>query len=109
MQNNKSIRITIRLNPKEAQKILEAAKTKEMTPSAYIRMMANQKPCEYPEIQILLKNLINEINHIGVNINQIVKNHNASYYSAGDKENLFAYMKKLNRLVQEVVVSIGNQ
>lgn len=31
-----------------------------------------QKPNDYPEIRILLRELINEVNHIGININQMV-------------------------------------
>ncbi len=80
-----------------------------MSESEYLRLMVNQKPSQYPEIIELLKNLINEINHIGVNINQIVKNHNASFYSAEDKTRLYAYLKKLNILVKETVVKLGDQ
>ena len=80
-----------------------------MTESAYLRLMIRQKPNDYPEIRLLLKELINEINHIGNNINQIVKNHNAQFYSADDKTRLFAYMKKLNKAVDEAVRKIGNQ
>lgn len=109
MQTKKTVRITVRVSPEEAKQIAEGAAKNNMTPSSYLRLMANQKPNDYPEIQTHLKKLINEVNHIGVNINQIVKNHNASYYSAGDKERLFAYMKKLNVTVKEVVAAIGNK
>mgnify|MGYP002711622132 CR=1 FL=1 len=57
----------------------------------------------------LLKELINEVNRIGININQIVFNSNAQLYSKKDKEQLVAYMKKLNQSVSEAVVKIGNQ
>lgn len=109
MQTKKTVRITVRVSPEEAKQIAEAAAKNNMTPSSYLRLMVNQKPNDYPEIRQQLKTLINEVNHIGVNINQIVKSHNASYYSAGDKERLFAYMKKLNVVVKEVVTAIGNQ
>lgn len=52
---------------------------------------------------------IGEANRIGININQIVFNSNAQLYSKKDKEQLVAYMKKLNQSVSEAVVKIGNQ
>ncbi len=64
----------------------------------------------YPEVRKLLKELINEINRIGININQIVFNSNAQLYSKEKIRNsLWAYMKKLNQSVSEAVVKIGNQ
>ena len=79
------------------------------TGSEYIRLLISQKPNDYPEVRKLLKELINEINRIGININQIVFNSNAQIYSKKDKEQLVAYMKKLNQSVSEAVVKIGNK
>ena len=45
----------------------------------------------------------------GININQIVFNNNAGLYSKEDKTQLVAYMRKLNKKVNEAVVQIGNQ
>ena len=56
-----------------------------------------------------MKSLINEVNHIGVNINQIVKSYNSGFYRQEDKELLTAYLKKLNTAVAEVVRQLGNQ
>ena len=64
---------------------------------------------DYPEVRKLLKELINEVNRIGININQIVFNNNAGLYSKEDKTQLVAYMRKLNKKVNEAVVKIGNQ
>mgnify|MGYP000572941428 len=80
-----------------------------MNEAEYIRLLISQKPNDYPEVRKLLKELINEINRIGININQIVFNRNAQLYSKKDKEQLVAYMKKLNQSVSEAVVKIGNQ
>ena len=80
-----------------------------MNEAEYIRLLISQKPNDYPEVRKLLKELINEINRIGININQIVFNSNAQLYSKKDKEQLVAYMKKLNQSVSEAVVKIGNQ
>ena len=80
-----------------------------MSESAYLRWLLSQKPKDYPQIRQLLKSLINEVNHIGVNINQIVKSYNSGFYRQEDKELLTAYLKKLNTEVAEVVRQLGNQ
>ena len=87
----------------------DKAKASGMNEAEYIRLLISQKPNDYPEVRKLLKELINEINRIGININQIVFNSNAQLYSKKDKEQLVAYMKKLNQSVSEAVVKIGNQ
>ncbi len=81
-----------------------------MTESEYLRLMISQKPNDYPEIRILLRELINEVNHIGTNINQIVHSHNFGIYSEDDKERLVAYMRKLNVEVSKIYdVITGNK
>lgn len=87
----------------------EKAKQAGMTESQYLRLMISQKPNDYPEVRQLLRDLINEVNRIGVNINQITHNHNAELYSKDDKERLIAYMRKLNVAVAKVVDIVGNQ
>ena len=80
-----------------------------MNDAEYLRLLISQTPNDYPEIRQELKQLINEINHIGVNINPIVHHHNYELYSKEDRQQLIAYMKKLNNTVKEVVVRLGNQ
>ena len=103
------IRKTLRLMPQEAKVLSDKAKANGMNEAEYIRLLISQKPNDYPEVRKLLKELINEVNRIGININQIVFNSNAQLYSKKDKEQLVAYMKKLNQSVSEAVVKIGNQ
>ncbi|SEW00794.1 plasmid mobilization relaxosome protein MobC [[Clostridium] fimetarium] len=102
------IKKTLRLMPTEAKMLAEKAKVAGMCEADYIRLLISQKPNDYPQIRKLLKDLINEINHIGINVNQIVHSHNMELYMKEDKEKLFAYMRKLNVTVQEVVVQIGD-
>lgn len=45
--------------------------------------------------------LIQEINRIGVNINQIVKNVNSFYYSREEKKELYALLEKVYALLKE--------
>jgi hypothetical protein len=104
-----SVRKTLRLMPTEAEMLSEKSKAFGMNEADYIRLLISQKPNDYPEVRILLKELINEVNRIGININQIVFSHNSELYSKEDKIRLTAYMRKLNRLVDEAVKQIGNQ
>ena len=87
-----------RMTEKEAEKLKSDAMQRGM-----------KEPNDYPEIRILLRDLINEVNAIGNNINQITRNHNSKLYRKEDRELLSAYMKKLNLLVKEVVDTLGNQ
>lgn len=48
---------------------------------------------------ILQKSLISEINYIGHNINQIVKNNNSKFYIPAEKRKLFAMLKKIEDLL----------
>lgn len=103
------IRKTLRLMPEEAKVLADKAKANGMNEAEYIRLLISQKPNDYPEVRKLLMGLINEVNRIGININQIAFNSNAQLYSKKDKEQLLAYMKKLNNMVNEAVIKIGNQ
>ena len=78
-----------------------------MSESEYFRLLITQKPNDYPEIRYSIKELINEVNRIGVNINEIVHNNNSELYRVADKERLVAYMRRLNETVDEVVVKLG--
>ena len=62
-----------RFTETEAAKLRKLAKEFNMTESEYIRLLLNNKPSDYPEIRIMLSNLINEVNHVGNNINQIAR------------------------------------
>ena len=103
------VRKTLRLMPEEAKMLAKKACDNGMNEAEYIRLLISQKPNDYPEVRKILKELINEINRIGININQIVFNSNAGLYSKEDKTQLKAYMRKLNQKVDEAVVKIGNQ
>ena len=107
-QDKLSLIKKFRLSPREATILADKAQQANMTESEYLRLMISQKPSDYPEIRILLKELINEVNHIGTNINQIVHNHNSGIYSEDDKERLVAYMRKLNTEVNNVYKTVND-
>lgn len=96
-----------RISPEEAKVLANKIELANMTESEYLRLMISQKPNDYPKIRILLKELINEVNHIGTNINQIVHNYNSGFYSEDDKDRLVAYMRKLNIEVNKVYETIN--
>lgn len=98
-----------RMTRQEADLLKERAEERGMKESEYIRLLLSQKPNDYPEIRILLKELVNEVNAVGNNINQITRNHNSKLYREQDRELLKAYMKKLNLIVGEAVGKLGDQ
>lgn len=108
-EEKKTIKKMVRMTSSEAKILESRAKERGKSEADYMRLLLSQKPNDYPEIRQLLRGLINEVNRIGVNINQIVKNNNAEFYKPEEKERLFAYLKKLNRLLSEVVVQIGDK
>ena len=100
---------TLRLTDEEEKLLKKQCEIFQMKEAEYFRFLLSQKPNDYPEIRILLKELINEVNHVGTNINQIVKGVNAGIYSDNDKQQLVAYLKRLNISLDQVVNQIGNK
>ena len=96
------VKKTLRLMPEEAKMLAEKAKAVSMNEAEYLRFMISQKPKDYSEVRMLIKQLINEINAIGNNVNQITRNHNSRIYRIEDRELLTAYMKKLNMLMADM-------
>lgn len=103
------VKKTLRLVKEDSELLSKKSQQSGMNENEYLRMLIRDKPSDVPEIRVLLKTLINEVNHIGVNINQIAKNSNAGYFGGNDKTQLLAYMQKLNMAVGQVVKKLGNQ
>ena len=100
-RSGRNDRISFRVTKEEKKKLQEMAQEYGVTESEFLRRQIRQRPSDYPEIKILMGHLINEINHVGVNINQIVKRNNAGFYDERDKVRLEAYMRKICDEVQE--------
>ena len=94
-------RITFRVTKEERKKLQEMAKEFNVSESEFLRRQIRQRPSDYPEVKILMGRLINEVNRVGVNINQIVKRNNAEFYDELDKVRLEAYMRKLCDVLHE--------
>jgi uncharacterized protein Yka (UPF0111/DUF47 family) len=108
MEEKREIIKPFRMTKQEAQQLKEQAEERNLKESAYLRFLLSQKPNDYPEIRILLKELIHEVSAVGNNINQITRNYNSKLYRIEDREMLIAYMKKLNQSVREVTNKFGN-
>ena len=98
-----SCRKEIRLSSEELEELNRKAKERGLTDSQYLRMLITNRPRDYPELLEALQNLTNEINHIGININQITKNNNSGLYHESDKKRLYIYMKQIKESVMQVV------
>ena len=93
----------LRLKESDRQKLKKAAAEIVITESQYIRLLINQPHIKRLDQQsyVAIKRLVNEINKIGVNINQIAKNNNSQLYSEIDKRELFKYLKRQDEYVYE--------
>ena len=93
-----TIRKHFKLTEETARILAERSKAENMNESEYIRyLILNQS--EHPrsrELEIEIMRLRNEINKIGVNINQIVKNNNSHVYKEDDKVLLKRKMQVIN-------------
>ena len=100
-----TIRKHFKLTEETAKLLVERSKAENMNESEYIRyLLLNQS--ENPrsrELELEIMRLRNEINKIGVNINQIVKNNNSHMYSDSDKIELNLLMEKISTLVKDFV------
>ena len=88
-----------RFTETEAAKLRKLAKEFNMTESEYIRLLLNNKPSDYPEIRIMLSNLINEVNHVGNNINQIARKNNAGW-----RIDYFITSKDIENKIKQAVI-----
>ena len=92
----------IRLSSAELEELQKQAAEMGVTDSQFLRMLITNRPRDYPAIRQELQRLNNEINHIGVNINQITHNNNSALYSREDKHRLYVFLKQIKTLVSQV-------
>jgi len=102
------LRKAYRLSREQDEALKERAAAAGMSESEFIRLLITQQPKDYPDIRSKLSELISEVNRIGVNINEITYNNNSMLYSASDKSRLFAYMLRLNKMMDKAVNDIGD-
>ena len=100
--------IRLRVDQDEYEIIQRNVKKSKKKFSEYAREMLTEKIVENPENKEVLSKLITEINYIGHNINQIVKNHNSALYKKSDKERLSEQMRLIYQKLDEVVAHYGS-
>ena len=102
------IRKHFKLTEETAKLLAERSRAENMNESEYIRyLILNQS--ENPrsrELEVEVMRLRNEINKIGGNINQIVKNNNSHMYSENDKINLVKDMEEIKILLKQMMILI---
>ncbi len=103
-----TLRKHFKLTEETARILEERSKAENMNESEYIRyLLLNQS--EHPrnrELELEIMKLRNEINKIGVNVNQIVKNNNSCMYKEEDKRQLKKQLDEIVLLLKTVVNKI---
>ena len=94
---DKKMDLHIRLSKSEFKQLKsDSQKYADGNMSKYVReLITSQSLKTNPYVRMVLRELSYEINKIGVNINQIVKNNNSGLYSDDDKEELVNLMNKI--------------
>ena len=102
------IRKHFKLTEETARLLAEYSKAENMNESEYIRhLLLNQS--ENPrnkELEVKIMRLHNEINKIGVNVNQIVKNNNSHIYNESDKMELKSQVYRVADLMEYMLEKI---
>lgn len=102
-----TLRKHFKLTEETAKLLAECSKAENMNESEYIRyLLLNQSEhLRSRKLELEIMRLRNEINKIGVNINQIVKNSNSHIYSEDDKIKLLLEMEKIKGLLSIIITS----
>jgi len=100
-----TLRKHFKLTEETARILAERSKAENMNESEYIRYLILNES-EHPrskELELEIMRIRNEINKIGVNINQIVKNNNSHIYSESDKIKLIDYLSRIVVILQTLM------
>lgn len=104
------IRKHFKLTEETARVLAECSNVENMNESEYIRyLLLNQS--ENPrskDLELEVMRLRNEINKIGRNINQIVKNNNSQFYKKDDKMILISQIEEIKSMVQILTEKLLN-
>ena len=105
-KSENTLRKHFKLTEETARLLAERSKAENMNESEYIRyLLLNQS--EHPrsrELELEIMRLRNEINKIGVNINQIVKNDNSQIYNVTDKIELLSKMDLIREILSQLML-----
>lgn len=99
-----TVKRSLRLSQRQDEQINAICEETGLSFSAYIRTLLNDKPNGFlmsKEERLQRAALITEINRIGVNINQIVKNVNSYFYSKEEKKELHELLTRVYTLMEQ--------
>lgn len=104
--NNLTVRKSLRLSEEEDAFLRQQYTSTGLNANQYIRRLLDVAAgkAEMPtdrERYILLKELTQEINYIGHNINQIVKNVNSHFFSYDEKKRLYELLCEVKHLITQ--------
>ena len=104
-----TLRKHFKLTEETAKLLAEFSKAENMNESEYIRyLLLNQSEHQRSKkLELEVMRLRNEINKIGLNINQLVKNNNSHIYSEDDKIELRIQMDMIKNLLERFSYSFG--
>lgn len=88
------------------KQLQENADREGVKESQYLRMLITNRPRDYPEIRDEIARLSNEINHIGININQIAHWVNSGIYQEEDRHRLYVFLGQIKGLLKEFIDKI---
>lgn len=106
--DKKTIKKSFRITEEEEEFLRRECQKYAMTDSAFFRkMLLRERGLLKEETKtqkeyLALKELTNEINHIGVNINQIARHTNMQFYTEKEKKKLFSMMQEIKQKVMEL-------
>jgi len=98
-----TLRKHFKLTEETAKLLAERSKAENMNESEYIRYLILNESEQPRSRELEIMRLRNEINKIGVNINQIVKNNNSHIYSESDKIKLISELEILKILLEQII------
>lgn len=88
------------------KQLQENADREGVKESQYLRMLITNRPRDYPEIRDEIARLNNEINHIGINVNQIAHRINSEIYQEEDRHRLYVFLGQIKGLLRELIDKI---
>ena len=88
------------------KQLQENADREGVKESQYLRMLITNRPRDDPDIRDEIARLSNEINHIGVNINQIAHRVNSGIYQEEDRHRLYVFLGQVKGLLKELIDKI---
>ena len=103
----KEYKYSFRVSEEHWEYVSKMCESTGITPSAYFRKLIESQMLNENALHLTSKEereckrrLVNEINKIGVNVNQIVRNVNSNFYSRNEKAQLFELLNKIYGLLE---------